>query len=112
MSKGLGFSISDIQSARKALNHDERSETKDTDNFGSKTSRQDKEYLAEIEGLKEVYRNFNGDIRQIFEKFQCNPRKALKHPPKDEDEFATKFYQGFYTVVEEEDNSSEGKYHK
>ena len=107
MSKGLGFSISDIQSARKSLNHDERSESKNV----PKSIIDDKESANEIETLKELYRKNNGNLSQIFEELKCNPRKALKHPPKDENEFANKFYQGYYTMVQE-DNISEGKTYK
>lgn len=38
------------------------------------------------------------DGRAIFEELNENPSKALKHPPKDADDFGKKYAQGFYAL--------------
>ena len=103
--------MADIQAARKTLNHtDEAPEKKDNDALNGIV--EDKETANELSRLKEIYVRYGGDIERIFEELLCSPRKALKHPPKDEDEFARKFYQGFYTDIETETASESKAEHK
>ena len=46
-----------------------------------------------------LYDKFSGNILQIFASLQENPRKALKHPPKDGQDFARKYYEGYYADI-------------
>ena len=46
--------------------------------------------------LEDLYDKHHGDIQAIFDELGESARKALKHPPKDATEFATKYYEGYY----------------
>lgn len=108
MSKDIGISIADIQAARKTLNRGEITEAKE----GKSVFPENKETRSELESLRQIYLNHEGDIEKIFIELQCNPRKALKHRPKDENEFADKFYKGFYTVIDDDCKYVESNDHK
>ena len=63
MSKGLGFSPADLQSGLKKLETSEaKSETKPSDSV-------DKETSAEIQALKDIFNELNGDIEAIFVRY-------------------------------------------
>jgi hypothetical protein len=49
-----------------------------------------------------------------FEELNANPTKAKKphNRPKTAEEFATKFYQGFYDLVDEGDAADSKSSHK
>ncbi|KAG9407657.1 hypothetical protein AC1031_002376 [Aphanomyces cochlioides] len=53
------------------------------------------------ERLEALYEKHRGDLRDVFEELDENPRKALKHPPADATDFGIKYAQGFYTYAEE-----------
>ena len=89
-----GFSMADIQAGMKSLNHTEEAERK--------PQVEDKETTHELASLREIYTQHSGNIERIFRDLNCNPRKALKHPPRDEMDFADKFYHGFYTDISSE----------
>jgi len=36
----------------------------------------------------------------VFDELGENPRKALKYPPRDAEDFATRYYEGRYTTLE------------
>ncbi|OQR84547.1 hypothetical protein ACHHYP_13258 [Achlya hypogyna] len=60
------------------------------------------ERLAVANGMAAaLYTKHHGDLRDIFEELNENPRKALKHPPSDAEDFGVKYAQGFYTLAEE-----------
>ena len=64
MSKGLGFSPADLQSRLKKLETVEDSGAKTADN---KTNQgEDKQTIAEIQTLKDVYNELDGNIEEIF----------------------------------------------
>ncbi|KDO18284.1 hypothetical protein SPRG_16322 [Saprolegnia parasitica CBS 223.65] len=56
---------------------------------------------AVAERLAATYKKHGGDLKDIFEELDENPRKALKHPPSDANDFGVKYAQGFYTYAEE-----------
>ena len=63
MSKGLGFSPADLQSGLKKLETSEaKSEAKPSDSV-------DKETSAEIQALKDIFNELNGDIEAIFVRY-------------------------------------------
>ncbi|OQR90364.1 hypothetical protein THRCLA_22559 [Thraustotheca clavata] len=51
--------------------------------------------------LAKMYEKHSGDLKEIFQELDENPRKALKHPPADAKDFGVKYAQGFYTLAEE-----------
>lgn len=55
---------------------------------------------AMTQGLKKLYGDHSGNLEAIFEVLGEDPGKALKYPPKDAMEFATKYLAGGYTYVE------------
>ncbi|ETV78572.1 hypothetical protein H257_08075 [Aphanomyces astaci] len=48
-----------------------------------------------------LYTKHDGNLHDIFKELDESPRKALKHPPEDSDEFGIKYAQGFYSYAEE-----------
>ena len=67
MSKGLGFSPADLQSGLKKL---ETSEAKSEAKPEAKPSDSvDKETSAEIQALKDIFNELNGDIEAIFVRY-------------------------------------------
>ena len=88
MSKGLGFSLADLQAKKKELNESEGpiSEAK----ADAKVAGESKESEQELQALRDMYIEMGGDIERIFHRYGENPRKALKYPPRDEFEFAHK----------------------
>mmetsp|Transcript_9031 Transcript_9031/g.8057 ORF Transcript_9031/g.8057 Transcript_9031/m.8057 type:complete len:108 (-) Transcript_9031:112-435(-) len=105
-SKG-GFSIADLQQGAKKLNTvDQIAETK------SNNKNIDFDESA-IEPLEKLYNKYDGDLDLIFNELKANPSKAKKphHRPKSSKEFAVKYLQGFYSVIED-DNNADSKSHK
>jgi hypothetical protein len=51
-------------------------------------------------GLEKLYGDHSGNLEAIFDVLGEDPGKALKYPPKDAKEFATKYLAGGYTYVE------------
>ena len=54
------------------------------------------------ERYTKMYEQFNGDLDQLFDELNENPRKAKKYPPSDAHEFGIKYAQGFYACLESE----------
>lgn len=50
--------------------------------------------------LLELYEKHNGKLEPIFAELGDHPGKALKYPPEDADEFATKYLGGYYTYID------------
>mmetsp|Transcript_27356 Transcript_27356/g.27590 ORF Transcript_27356/g.27590 Transcript_27356/m.27590 type:complete len:111 (+) Transcript_27356:144-476(+) len=67
-----------------------------------------------MDTLEKLYRKYDGDLDSIFEELDANPEKAKKphNRPRDAHEFALKFIQGFYNLVEDEDIAEEKKSRK
>ena len=73
MSKGLGFSPADLQSGLKKLETVEDSGAKTE----SKTNQgEDKQTIAEIQALKDVYNELNGNIEEIFLRY--SPQRGMR----------------------------------
>ena len=54
------------------------------------------------ERYTKMYEQFDGNMDQIFDELNENPRKAKKYPPASATEFGIKYAQGFYTTIESE----------
>ena len=50
--------------------------------------------------LVELYEQHSGDLVAIFAALGDNPGKAIKYPPSDAREFASKYIGGFYTYID------------
>ncbi|KAF0683854.1 Aste57867_24129 [Aphanomyces stellatus] len=48
-----------------------------------------------------LYDKHHGNLHEIFDALDENPRKALKHPPADATDFGIRYAQGFYTYADE-----------
>jgi hypothetical protein len=96
------FNIADIQSASKRLNSVENVEAKKAD---SKPIMDESEKHA-IESLENIYIKHNGNIDDIFHELKEDPTKAKrpKHCPKNARDFAEKYIQGRYSVINNDDN--------
>ena len=113
MAAKAGFSLSDLQQGAKRLNHTEtKSSPVGSDILnGSKPSHEDNEALAKLETL---YEKCDGDLDLIFKELNANPSKAKKphHRPKGSKEFALKYLQGYYSVIEDDMSQADSKSHK
>eukprot|EP00597_Dinobryon_sp_UTEXLB2267_P016765 CAMPEP_0201092274 /NCGR_PEP_ID=MMETSP0812-20130820/870_1 /ASSEMBLY_ACC=CAM_ASM_000668 /TAXON_ID=98059 /ORGANISM="Dinobryon sp., Strain UTEXLB2267" /LENGTH=105 /DNA_ID=CAMNT_0047343791 /DNA_START=23 /DNA_END=340 /DNA_ORIENTATION=+ len=97
------FSAKDLLQGAKRLQHsDSPSENKGS----SKMSLDDQEALERLEAL---YEKHGGDLDDIFAELRADPSKAKKphHRPKSAREFASKYMEGFYSLVE--DNQPDAK---
>lgn len=108
--QGNGFSIVDLQSGAKKLQS-----TGISSNMNHKVENDTKAFVEEnntsLKQLEEVYLRNQGDIINIFNELNANPSKALKphHKPLNEKEFALKYLQGFYSVIDDIDDIAESK---
>mmetsp|Transcript_902 Transcript_902/g.1964 ORF Transcript_902/g.1964 Transcript_902/m.1964 type:complete len:107 (+) Transcript_902:36-356(+) len=101
------FSLGDLQQGAKSLNNAPEIRKKASakgDDDGEET----------IARLTDLYERCDGDLDRIFEELNANPTKAKKphNRPKSAQEFATKFYQGFYDLVDDEDAADSKSSHK
>jgi hypothetical protein len=60
-----------------------------------------------IAALEALYEKHGGDLGAIFEVLGEDPKKAIKYPPKDANEFATKYLSGAYTYYTAPEESEE-----
>lgn len=67
-----------------------------------------KDACGMLEHLEDMYARHGGNLRDIFDDLGENPGKALKYPPRDAREFATKYLEGGYTYVPGKAASSPG----
>eukprot|EP01031_Cornospumella_fuschlensis_P036710 gene36710-44532_t len=108
MSKaGPGLSISDLQSAAKKLNTvDEPADRK--------PAKADASERSAIEALEDLYDKHDGDLDRIFGELKADPSKAKKphHRPKNAKEFATKYLEGYYSLVSDTDVAEAKSHHK
>ena len=91
------FSMADLQQGAKKLNTvDAPAESKAGSSGDSKAD------SAGLEALEILYDKHGGDLDMIFAELKANPAKAKKphHAPKSAREFASKFLEGFYSVIE------------
>jgi hypothetical protein len=58
------------------------------------------EDTAALEPLIELYGKHAGDLTAIFAELGDHPGKALKYPPADANEFATKYMGGYFTYID------------
>ena len=91
MSKEIDNVISEeeIQRGLKSLNDVDVAEDK---GLSSPIAKDEKTVF----NLEDLYTKYNGDIQAIFDELGESARKALKYPPKDAAEFASKYYEGYY----------------
>ena len=59
---------------------------------------------ASLKSLEEIYDKYNGNLDEIFAELKANPAKAKKpkYTPKNSQEFALKYLQGYYSLVDDE----------
>eukprot|EP00428_Durinskia_dybowskii_P080433 CAMPEP_0170424412 /NCGR_PEP_ID=MMETSP0117_2-20130122/37541_1 /TAXON_ID=400756 /ORGANISM="Durinskia baltica, Strain CSIRO CS-38" /LENGTH=111 /DNA_ID=CAMNT_0010683273 /DNA_START=23 /DNA_END=358 /DNA_ORIENTATION=- len=102
------FSMYDLQSGAKKLN---TVEPPPADSKGSKGSSSGHDQAA-VESLENLYDKHNGDLDAIFYELKADPSKAKKphHRPKNAKEFAEKYLEGYYSIIDNEaDNIAEAK---
>ena len=46
-----------------------------------------------------MYEKCNGDLDAIFKELNEDPGKAKKYPPKDAEDFASKYRNGSYSYI-------------
>jgi len=108
-----GFSLSDLQQGAKKLQTVGEPEV-----GGAKKVESKEEALASataLQSLEELWDKHGGDIDLIFGELGANPAKAKKphHMPKSSREFASKFVEGYYSVIDgSSDDVAESKSHK
>ena len=51
------------------------------------------------EQLVKMYEKCNGDLDAIFKELNEDPGKAKKYPPKDAEDFASKYRNGSYSYI-------------
>ena len=54
---------------------------------------------AALQPMLQLWDRHHGDVRAIFSELAESPRKALKYPPKDRADFASKYLAGGYTCI-------------
>lgn len=99
------FNIADLQSATKRLNSVDNVEAKKAD---SKPIMDQSERHA-IESLENIYTKHNGNIDDIFHELKEDPTKAKrpKHYPKNARDFAEKYLQGRYSIINNNDDNND-----
>lgn len=99
------FSFADLQKGAKALNTRE-SESKKTESKDTAAAA-----AATLESLERLYEKHGGNVDLIFGELGANPAKAKKthHTPKNAREFALKFSEGYYDVIEGSLDDAESK---
>jgi hypothetical protein len=108
MSKGLGFSMADLQGAKKRLDE------ADTPAEAKGPAAPDPEIVAQEEAMEALYNKHDGDLVRIFDELGANPEKALKphNKPKSAREFARKYVAGFYSLLKDEEPAESKDGHK
>lgn len=91
-SKGAPISANDLTLGSKRLAAAKTKEGSDSLNYDVDVAKQ----------YAEMYDKFGGDVEKIFDELSENPRKAIKYPPNDAEEFGMKYAQGFYSCLTSE----------
>jgi hypothetical protein len=110
--KKAAFSLADLQQGAKKL------ATVAEPEAAKKTESKDDAAAAAaaLESLEQLWGKHGGDLDLIFGELKANPAKAKKphHAPKNAREFATRFVEGYYSVIDgsSDDVAAESKSHK
>jgi len=101
------FSLADLQRGAKSLNTTEKKAA------GLQTKDDAAASAATLDSLEKLYEKHAGNVDLIFDELGANPAKAKKshHAPKTAREFALKFSEGYYDVIEGslDDDAAESK---
>lgn len=107
------FSLADLQQGAKKLNTVEAPAECKQGGTQTHPAGGSKADGAGLEALESLYDKHGGDLDLLFSELKANPAKAKKphHAPKSAREFASKFLEGYYSVIEgsADDAAAEGK---